>query len=352
MKLMKRIKIGKTYIGDREKVFIIAEAGVNHEGSLKRAKELIRKAAESGADAIKFQTYKADTLVIKRAPKFWDYKRDVGKTQHEAYSQLDKFPWRHYSELIKVCNEHNIEFLSTPFDYKAVDWLDGIGMKAFKVASSDLTYLSFLEHIAKKNKPILLSTGAATLGQIEEAVNTIKKYHNKIIVLHCTLCYPTKPEDANLNIISTLKTVFPDLHVGLSDHTLGITAPIVATVLGAKVIEKHYTVDKKLKKNADHWLSVDPPELKEMVNRIRETEKLLGSVIKQVFKAEEHTYKYDKRSIVSAKDIKKEGSFTKKNLTCKRPGTGIPPKFMDIVVGRIAKQNIPEDTVVTWEMIK
>ena len=343
------ISIGKHKL---DRCFVVAEAGVNHGGKLERAIELIDKAADAGADAVKFQTYRADKLVTKTAPRFWDYHEDEGKTQHEAYSELDKFDWKHYPRLLKECEKRGLEFLSTPFDFEAADYLDEIGMPAFKVASSDLTYLPYLKHIARKGKPILLSTGASTLGEIEEAVNAIMGEGNdQIVVMQCTLKYPTRPEDANLRIIETYKRLWPELEVGLSDHTLGTTAPALAVSLGAKVVEKHYTLDHDLKGNADHWLSVDPEQLEDMVIRIRETELMMGTGKKRVFGCEAETRKYDKRSIVSNKDIFRGQVIKRDDLICKRPGTGIEPKFMDILVGRIATQDIKKDTTITWKMI-
>jgi len=332
---------------------VCLEAGVNHNGDLERAKELIRKASWAGADMIKFQLYKAGTLVTKKAPKFWNWEGDKDKsTQYEAYDALDNLPWEQYPELIKCCEENHIEFLCTPFDFEAVDYLDSIGMKAFKVASSDLTYLPFLKYIARKKKPIYLSTGAATLGEIEEAVETIKSAGNKkIILLHCTLCYPTKPEDANLRIILTLKRLFPDLKIGISDHTLGTTIPIAAIALGAEIIEKHFTIDKTLPESADHWLSIDHNEAKDMIEKIRQVEMAMGSDIKKVFPCEKETRKWDKRSIVANRDIKKGEIFTPENLICKRPGTGIPPKFLPILYGKKARQNFKEDTIMIWKKI-
>ena len=335
------------------KTLIIAEAGVNHNGDLERAKDLIRKAAWAGADIIKFQLYTADKLVTKKAPKFWSWEGDMErKTQYEAYDALDNFPKENYPELIKTCEENHIEFLCTPFDFEAVDYLDSIGMKSFKVSSSDLNNLPFLKHIARKGKPIYLSTGAATLGEVEEAVDAIKQEGNKkIILLHCTLCYPTKFEDVNLNNISLLKRVFPDLEVGISDHSMGITVPIAATTLGIAAIEKHYTIDKGLPYSADHWLSVDHNELKQLVEGVRNVEKAMGSSVKKIFPCEKITRKFDKRSIVAAKDIKKGESFTAENLTFKRPGTGIPPKYIDIIVGRKANRKIKADTILQWTKI-
>lgn len=351
---MAKIFIGKRAVGDDEPTYVIAEAGVNHNGSLARAKELIKKAAEAGADAVKFQTYKAGKLVTKTAPRFWDWKGEKKKkgTQYDSYSLLDKFPLQYYPELIRTCKKYGIEFLSTPFDEDSADALVRFGMKAIKVSSSDVTNLPFLANLAKYKLPVLLSVGASTMGEIEEAVHTIERAGNKkIIIMQCTLVYPTPFEHANLRVIPTLATLFPEYPIGLSDHTLGVHIPPAAVALGARMIEKHYTVDKTLTKSADHWLSVDPKELKEMIQAIRHVEEALGSTRKYVLPAEHHTYLYDKRSIVSACAIKKGTKITKRMLTHKRPGTGIRPKYIDVVIGRRAAVDIPEDTTITWDFI-
>ena len=351
---MTKIFIGKRAIGSDEPTYVIAEAGVNHNGSLARAKELIRKAAEAGADAIKFQTYTAGKLVTKTAPRFWDWKGEENKkgTQYDSYSLIDKFPLKYYPELIKTCRKCNIEFISTPFDEESADALVKFGMKAIKISSSDVTNLPFLTHLAKHKLPILLSVGASTMGEIEEAVYTIESAGNKkIVIMQCTLVYPTPYEHANLRVIPMLETVFQEYPIGLSDHTLGTSIPPAAVALGARVIEKHYTVDKTLMKSADHWLSVDPKELREMVNAIRNVEAALGIARKYVLPEERHTYLYDKRSIVSACDIKKGATITKDMLTHKRPGTGVRPKYKDIIIGRRASIDIPADTTITWEMV-
>lgn len=351
---MATVKIGTRVVGKGQPTYVIAEAGVNHNGSLARAKELIRKAARAGADAVKFQTYKADKLVTKTAPRFWDWENEEKKqgTQYDSYSLLDKFPLKHYPELIKVCKEEGVEFLSTPFDEESAEALVKFGMKAIKVSSSDVTNLPFLYHLAKYKIPILLSVGASTMQEIRDAVKTIERAGNKkIVILQCTLVYPTPYEHTNLKVIPTLAKSFPAYPVGLSDHTLGVHIPPAAVALGASVIEKHYTVDKTLLKSADHWLSVDPPELKEMVCAIRNVEAALGTEKKYVIPAERHTYLYDKRSVVSACTIKKGEKIKKEMLTCKRPGTGIRPGDLQRVVGRRAKTNIPEDTTLTWKMV-
>ncbi len=346
------IKIGDRVIG--ESTYVIAEAGVNHNGSLDRAKELIEKAAMAGADAIKFQTYTADELVCKGTPKFWDWKGDKDQeTQYDAYKKIGGAPYEWYPELMKCCEENGIEFLSTAFSFEAADYLNSIGMKAFKVASSDMSHLPYLSHIAKFGKPIILSTGASTPEEVLEAVNTIEEAGNfQTIILHCTLKYPTDLKDANLNLIPSLKVAFPQYPIGISDHTLGITGSIVAAAMGACVIEKHYTTDKTLPDSADHWLSINPQELEILIKAVREVEILKGSSTKKIFQCEEETRKYDKRSIVSKVRIAKGTTITEDMLTYKRPGTGIAPKFVADVVGKVAKTTINEDKPITWKNIK
>lgn len=351
-----RIKIGKKYISSNDPTYVVAEAGVNHNNSLSRAKELIQKAARAGADAIKFQTYKAGRLVTKQAPRFWEWKGEKKKdgTQHDSYATMDvdQFPLKHYPELIRTCKRYGIEFLSTPFDEDSADALVKLGMKAIKVSSSDVTNLPFLSYLAKFKLPILLSVGASTVGEIEDAVEIIEKAGNRnIAIMQCTLVYPTPYEHANLRVIPTLATLFPEYPIGLSDHTLGVHVPPAAVALGARVIEKHYTVDKTLPNSPDHHLSVDPVELKEMVQAIRHVEAALGDSKKYVLDVEHRTYLYDKRSLVSACTIKKGTKITKKMLTHKRPGTGIRPKYLNVVIGRRAAVDIPEDTTLTWDLI-
>lgn len=348
---MKKIKIGNKTIG--EGVYVIAEFGVNHNGSIERAKEGIRKAADAGCDAIKFQTYKAEDLVVKGTPKFWNWEGDKDKkNQFDAYKALDGFPFEAYPELIKCCEENGIEFISTPFSFEAAKYLDTIGMKAFKVASSDMSHLPYLAKLARFGKPIFLSTGAATLEEIEEAVNTILNEGNEdIILLHCTLCYPTHDDDLNLNLIRTLQDAFPALPVGLSDHSLSEFTSGLAVAAGACVLEKHFTTDKTLPDSADHWLSLDPIDMKFYVAEAKFTEDIMGSSEKKVFDCEKETRMYDKRSIVSKCDIPKGTKITENMITYKRPGTGIWPKYDYLVINNIAQRDILEDTVITKEMI-
>ncbi len=335
-----------------KRTVVLAEFGVNHNGSLERAKEGIRKAAAAGADAIKFQTYTADELVVKGTPKFWKAESKVDDhlpDQHAAYKALEGFKDSWYPTLIEYCKEKGIEFLSTPFSTRTADMLNEMGMAAFKVASSDMSTLPYLQHIAKYGKPIILSTGASSLEEVRQSVRTIENAGNEqIIILHCTLCYPTKDEDANLALIQTLKREFPGYPVGISDHTMGSFSSILAAAAGAQVIEKHYTTDKTLPNSADHWLSVDPTELKEIVDGVRRWEVLRGSDMKVVYLAERETRIYDKRSIVAAVDIPADTEITIEHLTYKRPGTGIWPSKVDKLIGRCAKENIKADTILAW----
>lgn len=345
------MKIGNKTLG--EKPYVIAEAGVNHGNDLEMAKVLVKAAAEAGADAIKFQTYTADELVCKGTPKFWNYAGDRDKlTQHDAYEAIGGFPYEHYPYLMGYGESLGIEVLSTPFSFEAADRLNEMGMKAFKIASSDMSHLPFLRHVARFGKPILLSTGASDMEEIHESVEAILQEGNdQIVVMHCTLSYPTEGKDANLNIIRSLQKAFKDLVIGLSDHTLGLAAPAIAASLGAKVFEKHFTIDKTLTNTADHWLSVDPHELKQMVEIVNNAQEMLGSLKRVVFECETNTRRYDKRSICSKVSITKGTVITEDMITYKRPGTGMWPKYRDFVVGNVAKKNIPADTPISFDMI-
>jgi N-acetylneuraminate synthase/N,N'-diacetyllegionaminate synthase len=349
---MRRIRIGKKFIGKNDPCFVIAEAGANHDSMVERGKELIKKAAESGADAIKFQTYIADRLVTRTAPKYW--KDDKPKeTQYEVFQKLDKLTEGDWKELVSYCKKLDMIFLSTPFDEKSSDFLEKLGVPAFKIASADITHLPLLKHIAEKGLPMLISTGMANMNEIKDAIKTIKTTGNEdIILLHCVISYPTVVEDANLRIISTLQKTFPDIPVGFSDHTLGIIIPTAAVSIGARVIEKHFTIDKKLLDSPDHRLSVDPDELKEMTKNIRIVEKALGSPVKRLIESEKEGLKFARRSVVSNAPILKGVKISRSMLSIKRPGYGIQPKYIDKVIGKIAKRDIDADEVLKWDDLK
>lgn len=347
---MKKIKIGQKLIGEGEPCFIITEAGVNHNGDIKLAKELIDVARAAGADAIKFQTFKAENLVTKNT-RMADYQeKNIGKKESQL-KMLEKLELneKDFIKLKKYCDKKRIIFLSTPHSEDAIDFLEPL-VPAYKIGSGDLTNLPFLEKIAKKKKPIILSTGMSNLREVKEAINTIRKTgNNKIILLHCTTNYPCPLEEVNLRAMLTLKKEF-NLPVGYSDHTLGILVPVVAVALGAKIIEKHFTLNKNLP-GPDHKASLEPKELKEMIGVIRNVEKALGNGIKKPTKSEEKIKKNIRKSIVAKIDILKGTEIKKNMLVIKRPGTGIEPKFLNGILGREARQNIKRDELITWDKI-
>lgn len=332
----------------KNKTFIIAEAGVNHNGDIRLAKKLVDKAKTSGVDAIKFQTFKTENLVVKKAEMASYQKKNIGKkkSQLEMLKKLE-LTYKDFRELKKYCDKKRIIFLSTPHTEDAIDFLKPL-VPIYKIGAGDLTNLPFLEKIAKKGKPIILSTGMATLNEIREAVETIKKQkNNKLILLHCTTNYPCPSEEVNLRVIQTLKKNF-NLPVGYSDHTLGIIVPIMAVAMGAKVLEKHFTLDKNLL-GPDHKASLEPEELKEMVEAIRKTEIALGTGVKKSNKSEEKIKKIIRKSIIAKIDIPKRTKITKNMLIIKRPGIGIEPKYLNKVIGKRAKKNIKKDSLIKFQ---
>ena len=334
--------------------FFIAEAGVNHLGSLDLGERLIREAAEAGAHAIKFQSYKAKNLCTKDAPRFWDWEGEVDSegSQFDSYSHLDSFGEADHAELKRMCDYYGIEFMSTPFDDEATDYLDRVGISAYKVASCDLTNHPLLRNIASKRKIVMLSTGAGSIDEIRSAVSILREGTDKIVIMHCNLKYPTDDHEINLRMIDHLKEEFPECVMGLSDHTMNLWTPAFAYALGATVFEKHYTVDKTLDKSADHWLSVDPPEVSQIIENINLAVTLLGSREKKCTESEERAKLYARRSIVSISDIKKGEMLTDKNLACKRPGTGLSPTMLHKILGRFATRDIPDDQILTMEDVK
>tara|TARA_A100001015_G_scaffold283400_1_gene348671 strand:- start:1891 stop:2949 length:1059 start_codon:yes stop_codon:yes gene_type:complete len=342
-------KVGRVKFSNNNCV-IIAEAGVNHLGDLKLAESLISSASKAGADIIKFQTYKAKDLTTKDAPRFWKWDGEIKKkgTQYDSYSILDKFGKKEHLELKHLCEKYDIEFMSTPFSIEAAEMLIEIGMQAFKIASCDITNLPFLKKLAEFNKPILLSTGAANIEEINKAVEVIKTVNprNYICIMHCILCYPTEYKDANLMMINDIKKNFPDILIGLSDHTIGIQSCLASIPLGSRVIEKHYTIDKTLPKSADHWLSIDTNELMQLKKYSKEIMDSLGQSIKEKIACEDSTHKFARRSIVSTENIKKGDYFNDDNLSCKRPGTGLQPAILEKILGKKAKRDISGDSIL------
>ena len=345
---MKKIKIKDKFVGEGESCFIIAEAGVNHNGDIRLAKKLIDVAKKAGADAVKFQTFHTEELVSKSTEKAEYQIWAKEKTQHEMLKRLE-LSFNDFRELKKYCDKKKIIFLSTPHSEDAIDFLESL-VPAYKIGSGDLTNLPFLKKVAKKKKPILLSTGMANLSEVKEAVSTIKKQgNNKIILLHCTTNYPCPFEEVNLRAMLTLKKEFK-LPVGYSDHTLGIMVPIMAVAMGAKIIEKHFTLNKNLP-GPDHKASLEPNELKEMVKVIRDVKKALGSDIKKPTKSEEKIKKFVRKSIIAKVDIPRDTKILRDMLIIKRPGTGIAPKFLNEVINKAAKKNIKKDQLITREDI-
>lgn len=330
-------------------VYIIAEAGVNHNGDINIAKKLIEKASEAGCDCIKFQTFNASKLVTKEAPKA-EYQIKNTKSNDSQYDMLKKLELKYddFLELKEYCAKFNIEFLSTPFDEEAVELLEKLNVNKYKVSSGDITNKSLLKFIAKKGKQVIISTGMATLGEVENAVQWIEEEgNNNIVVLHCTSNYPTPYEEVNMRAMETLKQSF-QFPVGYSDHTQGIEIPLLAVSLGATLIEKHFTLDNCME-GPDHKASLEPEELGMMVKQIRNIEKALGDGIKRPTKTELSTRDVARKSIVVNKDMKTGEILQLKDLDYKRPGTGIAPEFAEKIVGIVLKRDKSRDTMLTQE---
>ena len=331
-----------------DRVLIIAEAGVNHNGSIQLAKKLIDKAVFSGADAVKFQTFKATNVVSKNAPKA-DYQKQTTNLRESQFDMIKRLELdeRAHQELIAYCKEANIMFLSTPFDLDSVDLLNELGLQIFKIPSGEITNLPYLRRIGSLCKEVILSTGMSDLEEIGEAIKILTNAgtsKGNITVLHANTMYPTPMEDVNLRAMQTIQNKF-DVAVGYSDHTLGIEVDIAAVAMGATIIEKHFTIDKTMD-GPDHKSSIDPEELKAMVSSIRNIEKALGSSIKKPSKSEKPNITMARKSIVASKSIKKGELFTEKNITTKRPGTGISPMEWDSIIDKVAKRDYKIDDLL------
>ena len=330
------------------KVFIIAEAGVNHNGSLDLSYQLIDVAKSAGADAVKFQTFKAENVVSRLADKAEYQKKTTGtdKSQLEMIKKLE-LSFDDFIKLKKYCDKKEIMFLSTPFDHQSIDFLNELGLDTFKIPSGEIINLPYLRKIGSLNKKLIMSTGMANLGEVESAIDILVKSGTKranITILHCTTNYPCPYEEVNLKAMLTLKEAFK-VPVGYSDHTLGIEVPIAAVALGAKIIEKHFTLDKKLP-GPDHKASLEPAELKKMIKAIRNIEIALGDGIKKPNISEIEIMKVVRKSIVASKSIKKGEMFTKTNITVKRPGIGISPMRWDEVIGERANRDFKDDELI------
>jgi len=335
-----------------KRVFIVAEAGVNHNGRLDLAYQLVDVAKDAGADAVKFQTFKAENMVSKLANKAEYQKKTTGsdRSQLEMIKKLE-LSFEDFVKLKKYCDKKGIMFLSTPFDYQSIDFLYNL-IDIYKIPSGEIINYPYLKHIAAKNKPIIMSTGMANLGEIEEAISIISAVNPKVKIslLHCTTNYPTSYEEVNLKAMQTLAVAFK-LPVGYSDHTLGIEVPVAAVAMGAKVIEKHFTLDKNLS-GPDHKASLEPNELKKMVKAIRNIEKALGDGIKRPNKSEIEIMKVARRSLIATRDIRVGEIIKESDIAIKRPGTGILPKFKDIIIGMKLVNDIRQDEPFRWENFK
>ncbi|MBQ2635646.1 MAG: N-acetylneuraminate synthase family protein [Methanobrevibacter sp.] len=344
-----------------KKPFLIAEIGVNFYDIAKKegisdmdaAKLMIDEAKKCGVDAVKFQSYKAETIASRNSPAYWDLSEEPTTSQFELFKKFDKFGVDEYKQLADYCKSVEIMFLSTPFDFASVDYLDEF-MDIYKISSSDLTNIPFIKYIASKNKPILLSTGASTLAEIKQAVNAIEEVSDvDIAIMHCVLSYPTAYEDANLLMIKDLAEHFPDYEIGYSDHTKPDENMLVLTTAynyGATILEKHFTLDKTLQGN-DHYHGMDPEDVVKFWNSVDFLSKINGMKNKQPLICESSSRKEARRSIIAFRDIKKGEEISRDDLTFKRPGTGIYPSEIENVVGRVAKEDIPEDTLIDFDML-
>ena len=343
------------------KLYLIAEMGVNFYDTAKQlnitpleaAKLYIDKAAEAGIDCAKFQSYKANTIVSKNSPAYWDTTKEATKTQYELFQKFDSFGEPEYKELCDYTHSKGMDFTSTPFDYASADYLYDM-VDFYKISSSDLSNIPFIKHIAAKGKPMVVSVGAAYLSEVDEAIRAMKEVgNNNICILHCVLSYPTDPKNANLKIIKTLKEVFPDVKVGFSDHVApDPTMMTLATayLLGSEVIEKHFTLDKTLTGN-DHYHSGDPEDFKKARANFEMIDKVLGQPEKTVLECEIVPRREARRSLVLTRSMKAGEKITENDIMPKRPGTGISPKYTDIVLGREVKRDLEEDTILTWDMV-
>ena len=343
------------------KPYVIAEMGVNFYDTakvkgitpLEAAKLYIDEAAKVGIDCAKFQSYKAGTIVSKNSPAYWDTTKEPTKTQYELFLKHDSFGANEYRELCEYTHSKGMDFTSTPFDYASADYLEDM-VDFYKISSSDLSNIPFIRHIGSKGKPVYISVGASYLSEVDVAVRTLKEAGcNDIVLFHCILSYPTKPENANLKVIETLQRVFPDVRVGFSDHVApDDTMMTLATayMLGASVIEKHFTLDKTLPGN-DHYHAGDPIDFKKAIDNFKWIDTVLGSPEKTVLECEMIPRREARRSLVLTRDMKEGEMIKAEDLMAKRPGTGISPENAEIVIGRKVKCDLAEDTILTWDML-
>ena len=349
--MVNNITINGRKVGAEFPCFIIAEAGVNHNGDVKLAIKLIDAALQSGADAVKFQTFKAESLASANAPKA-QYQLATTAREESQFDMLKRLElsYDEYQMLKDYCVEAGIMFMSSPFDEVSSDWLESLDVSVYKIPSGEITNIPYLDHIARKGKPMIVSTGMADLGEVESAVKTITAAGNQnVVLLHCVSNYPADPVDINLKAMKTLSLAF-NVPIGFSDHTLGTEIAIAAVALGANVIEKHITLDNNLP-GPDHKASLEPTEFTTLVRSIKAVESSVGNGIKEPVASERDTRLIARKSLVTVIDIKQGQVIEKSDLTTKRPGTGISPAMLTQVVGRSAARDIPSDTVIIVEML-
>ena len=343
-----KVEFGNVHIGDGEKTFIIAEIGVNHNGDINLAKKMVKEAAKSGVNAVKFQTFIAKDMITKNTKKA-KYQEKNSKTslQMEMIEKL-QLSKEDFFKISQYAKSKNVLFLSSPFDIKSVDLLENLDVPGFKVGSGELNNFELLEYIESKDKPIILSTGMSTLEEIQETFDFITN-KDKLIILHCITGYPSKFEDANLKFINTLKEKF-DVPIGFSDHSPGIELAIAAVGLGACVIEKHFTLDKTLD-GPDHQASLEPREFKAMVDAIRNVEIAMGDGKRKMAESELEIRDVARKSIVAACDIPKGSTLNHRMLAIKRPGTGIEPKYIKSLIDKKTKVEIKKDDLIKFEFL-
>ena len=357
------MNIANTNVTDSTQPYLIAEIGVNYFdiadkrdiSPLKAAKEMVAEAAEAGVDAVKFQSYTADQLASKHSPAYWNTDEETTESQYELFKQYDDFGAAEFEEIAAWTNaNYDIDFMSTPFDFHAVDYLEDL-VPAYKIASADLTNHPLLRRIAQKKKPVLLSTGASTVGEIDDAIRVIEDEtpDPDLCLLHCILQYPTDKLNANLGMINHLADLYPEYTVGYSDHVPpdeGMITLLNATVHGANIIEKHFTLDKTLEGN-DHYHAMNPDD----VQTFRENTALMstttGASRKAPIEAESDSRKHARRSLVAVKEIEQGEEITRDHVAIKRPGTGISPTMINIILGRTARENISRDEILDWKQI-
>lgn len=358
---MRKFQYDETIITQDSTPFVIAEIGVNYYDIAKKhdltlldaIKKMIMEAKNAGANAVKFQTYKAGKLASKYSPAYWDLKSEPTTSQYELFKKFDKLSDEDWSSVAEYCSKQSIMFLSTPFDLYSVDLLDEL-MPIFKIASADITNKPLLEHIASKNKPVLLSTGASNIAEIYNAKKIIElKSQRDLSLLHCVLSYPTLNQDANLSMIQYLQKTFPDNIIGYSDHTAPDEHMMILTysyLKGAKIIEKHFTLDKTLPGN-DHYHAMDPNDLKTFLANIAIIDQTNGQYVREVLPNEVESRKYARRSIIINNDMEINDIITMDKIDFKRPGTGISPMYLERILGRKLNKNKKEDEILHWKDI-